>query len=424
MINRPLNHCLRCNYTWYPRGRDVSRRCPNCGAIFAFAAPSPPASSPPSSPARPPAASVGRAPISPVTIMFGIGCLVLFAAVVFVVAVSVSRDREPDSRAEVVQPDPGPGPGSEKLKKNKFRRGERVRLKIMESSARAIPAAADPRSLADAMRLGMSKDHPELKPLYHEGRLIDLPPGTEAVVTDTGPFWVAIRVDTSADRGRELFIPCEWADPIAGGGAPEPPPAPHESKTPQPSKMPEPEPKTGPSAPPAQPPPGVAISVAPPPRPVSTFPPPPGVWSSEWQQLGDVQVRVRAARIARAPLVDAAGRRSDSPSTLFLVWLDLQNLSPSRPREYRRWQPVTSGECVLSYPGGTPLGAPRIPDGRKLEYFGEYRQPLPAGGAPVNELLVFPEPAPGTESLTLTLDARRVDESDRFEFRIPAAAWK
>ena len=27
---RPLNQCLSCNHTWYPRGSDVSRNCPNC----------------------------------------------------------------------------------------------------------------------------------------------------------------------------------------------------------------------------------------------------------------------------------------------------------------------------------------------------------------------------------------------------------
>lgn len=28
---RPLNCCGYCGYTWYPRGRDFSMRCPNCG---------------------------------------------------------------------------------------------------------------------------------------------------------------------------------------------------------------------------------------------------------------------------------------------------------------------------------------------------------------------------------------------------------
>jgi len=31
MTKRPLNHCKRCGKTWYPRGHDLSSKCPNCG---------------------------------------------------------------------------------------------------------------------------------------------------------------------------------------------------------------------------------------------------------------------------------------------------------------------------------------------------------------------------------------------------------
>lgn len=31
---RPLYRCSRCGYEWRPRGRDRSRRCPNCGVVF------------------------------------------------------------------------------------------------------------------------------------------------------------------------------------------------------------------------------------------------------------------------------------------------------------------------------------------------------------------------------------------------------
>src|SRR5262245_22222288 len=29
---RPQNSCTKCGYTWYPRGHDLSSRCPNCGS--------------------------------------------------------------------------------------------------------------------------------------------------------------------------------------------------------------------------------------------------------------------------------------------------------------------------------------------------------------------------------------------------------
>lgn len=30
MTKRPKNKCMSCHYTWFPRGNDVSRKCPNC----------------------------------------------------------------------------------------------------------------------------------------------------------------------------------------------------------------------------------------------------------------------------------------------------------------------------------------------------------------------------------------------------------
>src|SRR5438128_436932 len=32
MAFRPLNRCRSCGYTWYPRGKNVSLRCPGCGS--------------------------------------------------------------------------------------------------------------------------------------------------------------------------------------------------------------------------------------------------------------------------------------------------------------------------------------------------------------------------------------------------------
>lgn len=29
---RTLNRCGQCNHTWYPKGRDVAVRCPECGS--------------------------------------------------------------------------------------------------------------------------------------------------------------------------------------------------------------------------------------------------------------------------------------------------------------------------------------------------------------------------------------------------------
>jgi len=29
---RPQNICKTCHYTWYPRGKNISHRCPRCGS--------------------------------------------------------------------------------------------------------------------------------------------------------------------------------------------------------------------------------------------------------------------------------------------------------------------------------------------------------------------------------------------------------
>ncbi len=39
MSIRPHLRCLRCGYTWHPRGADRSRRCPGCGVVFDGEAP-------------------------------------------------------------------------------------------------------------------------------------------------------------------------------------------------------------------------------------------------------------------------------------------------------------------------------------------------------------------------------------------------
>ena len=30
---RSLNKCVDCKYTWYPKGKDLSARCPECASV-------------------------------------------------------------------------------------------------------------------------------------------------------------------------------------------------------------------------------------------------------------------------------------------------------------------------------------------------------------------------------------------------------
>lgn len=76
---RPQNRCSQCGYTWYPRGKNISLRCPNCGhtgvklvaggaasvgALVLWAALSSGGKTPPSQPSPPPNAVVVAADIS------------------------------------------------------------------------------------------------------------------------------------------------------------------------------------------------------------------------------------------------------------------------------------------------------------------------------------------------------------------------
>ena len=63
---RPLNKCRACGMTWYPRGKDLSPRCPNCGSHETR------------------------------TIHPGCGCLVVLVAVVAVVGLCTPKDKRPE----------------------------------------------------------------------------------------------------------------------------------------------------------------------------------------------------------------------------------------------------------------------------------------------------------------------------------------
>ncbi len=179
-----------------------------------------------------------------------------------------------------------------------------------------------------------------------------------------------------------------------------------------------------PAAPVLQAPPVAKIAIAPPPRRVLPIPLPAGGWSSGWDRGGDIRVRVRAVAVTRARLVDVTGRLSDSPSPQLVIWLEIENVSATKPHEYRRWQPLTSGECVLAYPTRNTVGVPVFPEGKRLVWPGEYKQTLKPGGPAIPEILVFNVPIDEAKQVTLILRGERVSEAGDYRFDIPASAWK
>lgn len=208
-------------------------------------------------------------------------------------------------------------------------------------------------------------------------------------------------------KPREMRAPVE-PEPEPPEPPPPPPPPPPEV-TPKP---PEPAPKPPEPAP-----------MTPPQRAPSPFPPPAGSWESEWVKAGDVRVRVAGVAETKVPL-ELRKKKFLSPTPYFVVWVEVENTSKT-DHKYNRWQPVTTGECTLRYATDAVIGyAAYDPPEASRERFTEFTQPLPAGGPPLLESLVFTRPDPATLGpLTLTLDATRAGGTGRARLEIPHAVW-
>jgi len=213
-------------------------------------------------------------------------------------------------------------------------------------------------------------------------------------------------VDPHAPRAtlklKELRAPVELEPdpPEPVPTPPEPPPRPPEPVP----KQPDPAPKSLPE------------------RTPSPFPPPAGSWESEWVKAGDVRVRVVGVAESKVPL-ELRKRKFLSEETYFVVWVEVENTSKTN-HTYRRWQPVATGECTLRYATDAVVGYAAYPTDTSREWFTEFAQPLPAGGPPVLESLVFTRPAPATGGpLTLTLDATRAGGTGLPKVEISHAVW-
>ncbi len=139
-------------------------------------------------------------------------------------------------------------------------------------------------------------------------------------------------------------------------------------------------------------------------------------------EAGDVRVRVVGVAESKVPL-EARKKKVLSADAYFVVWVEVENTSAAN-HTYRRWQPVTTGECTVRYAAGNALAFAYYPPDASREWFTEFTQPLPAGGPPLLESLVFSRPDPATDGpLTLTLDATRAGGTGRVTITIPHAVW-
>lgn len=201
-------------------------------------------------------------------------------------------------------------------------------------------------------------------------------------------------------------------------------------------EMPEPVPREDPGLKPERPvvpQPPVAlpneIEVAPEPRIASPIAPMPRLairlrvpdrpgWASEWDRNGDVQVRIRAVSLAALPIINVDKERSYTADKHLVFWLEIQNVS-DRPHTYRRWQPVTSGECTLYSPSGAAMPIVIFPNQHRFDWTEDYERKLEPGADPLIETVFFSTPQDVASQHVLQLKAGHVGEKYLFTFKVP-----
>lgn len=141
-------------------------------------------------------------------------------------------------------------------------------------------------------------------------------------------------------------------------------------------------------------------------------------WASEWDRNGDVQVRIRAVSLAALPIINVDKERSYTADKHLVFWLEIQNVS-DRPHTYRRWQPVTSGECTLYSPSGAAMPIVIFPNQHRFDWTEDYERKLEPGADPLIETVFFSTPQDVASQHVLQLKAGHVGEKYLFTFKVP-----
>jgi hypothetical protein len=164
------------------------------------------------------------------------------------------------------------------------------------------------------------------------------------------------------------------------------------------------------------------VFVAPDPHPV-LWKFPHSEYSSEWQKVGAVDIRVAALAITTVPIVDSSARVTESAPVL-AVLVEARLNTPRKMRTLSSWTYGLNRYGVIFLERGGELDPPPLPRGRKPNTGLPLKQPLPDDGTPVRDVLFFAIPVAGSGELSLRLDAERCGEAGDVWFKIPAAVLK
>ena len=202
---------------------------------------------------------------------------------------------------------------------------------------------------------------------------------------------------------------------VPDGPAPDPDPVPAGPTAPEPKAelAVAPEPRAVPAP--------VEVFVAP--EPHAVFWNLPTLYESPWQKVGDVYLRISRVSVGRVPVIDGKEQVRDTAQPMLVVVVEVRTLAAEKKRELSSWTDRRLHHSA-AFLGAKELPHPDIPLGSRVHSGVPAKQPLPADGEPVRDVLVFVAPPDGAGDVSVRLDAERCGETGDIWFNIPAAALK
>jgi hypothetical protein len=154
------------------------------------------------------------------------------------------------------------------------------------------------------------------------------------------------------------------------------------------------------------------------------LPAPPEGFTSPWEKVGPLEVRIAGVAIRHVPILNAERLPVDSPMPVLAIWLETRITAADKTMELWLWQSPSEESCRLTTDRNEKLPRAPLGTGATLRTGLPSRQLLGPGSPSRVELLVFTPPSGGVKKLTLTLDADHVGEVGNVNLTIPASAWK
>lgn len=165
-----------------------------------------------------------------------------------------------------------------------------------------------------------------------------------------------------------------------------------------------------------------AIEIAPEPREIYWKLPLSG-YTSAWQSVGAVDLRIAGLSIAKVPFIDAKGDITESEPLLVII-VEVRKNTPGKKRNLLTWtvSAINYAKVFDADSNELPPGKPMA--GKKVNTGIPARQNIPDDGSIVRDVILFSIPPDNVGNLDLRLDGERCGEPKDIWFKIPSLAWK